>query len=87
MKGWQKNMIKISMKKSLVTEITTEDVFVSLQSKKTHKKILAKLREVEKIVGFKKNPFSSPSGESVPPQTRVAPSSIPISMSLFTFSY
>ena len=41
----------------------------------------------EKIVGFTKNPFSSPSGKSVPPQTRVAPSSIPISISLFTFSY
>lgn len=46
-------MIKISIKKRLVTEIKSEDVIASLQSKKTHKKILAKLREVDEIVGFK----------------------------------
>ena len=53
MKGWQKNMIKISMKKRLVTEISSGDVFATLLSKGTKKKILAKLREVNKIVGFK----------------------------------
>ena len=38
--------------------------------------IVISLLTLEKIVGFIKNPFSSPSGKSVPPQTRVAPSSV-----------
>lgn len=41
------------MKKRLVTEISSGDVFATLLSKGTKKKILAKLREVDKIVGFK----------------------------------
>jgi len=39
------------MKKSLVTEISGGDVFATLLSKGTKKKILAKLREVDKITG------------------------------------
>ena len=39
------------MKKSLVTEISSGDVFATLLSKGTKKKILAKLREVDKITG------------------------------------
>ena len=71
---------QISLESIIISPTKKDDVDTRVNGKVT-------FYDDEKGFGFIKNPLLNPSGKSVPPQTSVAPSSTPISMSLLTFSY